>query len=82
MSHKKLKVLKIDSTDSEFEEAFGCYDVTEEKAYDKAKMIFQVREIKKQNKINRQLVFVTWILAISTIIFALITFFKNNNLNI
>jgi len=62
----KLKLLTLKSKDKEFEDATGDYIDCATVAYDRAKLLFQIKEIKKQNEINRNLVFATWVMAIAT----------------
>jgi len=73
----KLKLLSLKSTDKEFDEAFYSYVFNDiDAAYDRAKLLFQIKETERQNRINRSLVFATWVMAIATWILVFITLYK------
>ena len=72
----QLKLLKIDSKEEEFIKAFDDYVTTYDLAYDKAKLIYQIKELREQNKINRRLVYATWFMAIASWILIAVTFYS------
>ena len=75
----KLKLLTLKSKDEEFLDAFDGYvDNRNGVAYDKAKLLYQIKENKKQNKINRSFVIATWIMALATWALALVTIYTYN----
>ncbi|EKD43244.1 MAG: hypothetical protein ACD_72C00396G0005 [uncultured bacterium] len=63
----KLKLLTLKSKENQFDDAFDSYiDNDIDKAYDRAKLLFQIKETKRQNIINMILVFITLIMAVTS----------------
>ena len=51
----------------EFEEVSNKLCYTQEEKFERVKIMYQIKELRHQARINRYLVFATWVLTIATI---------------
>ena len=68
---ERAKILDLKSSDQELDDIFNLsYEGWSAKGFEismeKIKLIYQIREIRNQAKINRRLVWATWALVLAT----------------